>query len=329
MSGQAGRPAGVTTRRGFLAATVAGGVGSLSGCIVDGQTEDFGPSPGAVSIAGSSTVYPVSKALAEEYFKRNPDAEITVSSTGTGAGFSNFFCARKTDVNDASRAITESERELCADSGVTPIEFRVATDALTVIVNPQNDWVECLSLEELRTIWGPENPPQTWSDVHSEWPTEDMNLLGPTAASGTFDFFTEAVMGEEGVHRTDYQKTEQDNAVVTAVARDRYAMAYLGFAYYVENRDRLKGVPVKNEAGECVEPTFDTAKRGAYPLSRPLYIYVAKESLADPAVRRFVRFYIEQSRSDLVKRVGYVPVTDDLARENLDRLDDAIQEVTA
>ena len=136
-------------------------------------------------------------------------------------------------------------------------------------------------------------------------------------------------MGEEGVHRPDYQKTEQDNAVVTAVARGKYAMAYLGFAYFVENRDRLKGVPLRNAEGACVEPTFESAKRGAYPLSRPLYIYVAKESLRDPVVRRFVRFYIEQSKTDLITQVGYVPVTDALARENLDRLEAAVQEVTA
>lgn len=320
------RGSSIATRRGFLKAAGAAGVAAVSGCLAGADSNV--PSPGAVSIAGSSTVYPVSKALAEAYFKQNPGVEITVSSTGTGAGFSNFFCRSKTDINDASRPIGEGERELCRRRGVTPLEFRVATDALTVIVNPDNDWVDCLTFEELQSIWGPETPAQRWSDVDPDWPDRGMNLLGPTAASGTFDFFSEAVMGEEGVHRSDYQKTEQDNAVVTAVARDEFAMAYIGFAYYVENRDRLTGVPVENDDGTCVEPTFETAGDGTYPLSRPLFIYVAKEALADRVVREFVRFYIERSRTDIIRRVGYVPVTDRIAEENLQRFETAVEEVT-
>lgn len=314
------------TRRWVLAGVGATGLSAITGCVVGARRG--GRYDEAVAIAGSSTVYPVSKALAEEYFKTHPDAEITVSSTGTGAGFSNFFCPGMTDINDASRPIKPSEREFCADHGVTPIEFRIATDALTVIVNPENDWVDCLSLGELRTIWGPDDSPQRWSDVNDGWPDEDLNLYGPTAASGTFDFFTETVMGEEGVSRADYQKTEQDNAIVSAVARDRFAMGYLGFAYYVDNKSRLRGVPVSREAGACTAPTFETAKTGAYPLSRPLFIYVAKESLATEAVRNFVQFYIERSRTDVIRRVGYVPVTDERAATNLETLRTAVREVT-
>jgi len=320
------RESSIATRRGFLKAAGAAGVAAVSGCLASADSNV--PSPGAVSIAGSSTVYPVTKALAEAYFKENPGVEITVSSTGTGAGFSNFFCRSKTDINDASRPIGESERELCEGRGVTPLEFRVATDALTVVVNPDNDWVDCLTFDGLRSIWGPETPAQRWSDANEAWPDRDLNLLGPTAASGTFDFFSEAVMGEEGVHRSDYQKTEQDNAVVTAVARDRFAMAYIGFAYYVENRDRLAGVPIENDEGTCVEPAFETARRGTYPLSRPLFIYVAKEALADRVVREFVEFYIEQSNTDLIRRVGYVPVSDETAAGNMERFRAAVEEVT-
>ena len=324
MEADRGRRGGVTRRRALGAVGTVGLV-SLAGCVVGADGGDRG----SVAIAGSSTVYPVSKALAEEFFKANPDAEVTVSSTGTGAGFSNFFCTGKTDVNDASRPIKSSEQELCAGNGITPLEFQVATDALTIIVNPEADWVDCLSFAELRAIWGPEDPAQRWSDVREGWPDREMNLYGPTAASGTFDFFTETVMGEGGLSRADYQKTEQDNANVTAVSRDRYAMGYLGFAYYVESRSRLKGAPIRNpEDGECVEPTFESAQSGAYPLSRPLYIYVAKESLAEPVVREFVSFYVENSETDIIRRVGYVPVTAETAQENREKLQAAIAEVT-
>ena len=316
---------GRVPRRRVLQSIGAAGVVSLAGCVVGAEGGDRG----SVAIAGSSTVYPVSKALAEEYFKANPDAEVTVSSTGTGAGFSNFFCTGKTDINDASREIKDSERELCAGNGITPVEFQVATDALTMIVNPENDWVDCLSFEELKTIWGPDDPPQRWSEVRDGWPDREMNLYGPTSSSGTFDFFTETVMGEEGLSRADYQKTEQDNAIVTAVTRDRFAMGYLGFSYYVESRSQLRGVPIRNEeTGQCVEPTFETAKAGDYPLSRPLFIYVAKESLAEPPVRDFVSFYIEKSKSDIIRRVGYVPVTAEAVRENTEKLEAAVAEVT-
>lgn len=319
-----GRPAANVTRRRALQAGGTVGLLSLAGCTVGAEDADRG----SVSIAGSSTVYPVSKALAEEYFKANPSAEVTVSSTGTGAGFSNFFCQGKTDINDASRPIADAERQLCAENGVTPLEFQIATDALTLIVNPTNDWVECLSFEELRTIWGPDDPAQRWSDVHDEWPDREMNLYGPTAASGTFDFFTETVMGEEGLSRADYQKTEQDNAIVTAVSRGRDAIGYLGFAYYVESRSRLTGVPIRTTGtDECVAPTFETAKSGTYPLARPLYIYVAKESLEEPIVRDFVSFYIEQSETDLIRRVGYVPVSAETASANRETFRRAVTEV--
>lgn len=316
---------GHVSRRGALGTIAAAGAAALAGCVVGASGGDRG----SVAIAGSSTVYPVSKTIAEAHFKANPDAEVTVSSTGTGAGFSNFFCRGKTDINDASRAIKDSERAMCAEHGVTPIEFQIATDALTVIVNPEADWIGCLNFTELRSIWGPDDPPTQWDQANEEWPDADLNLYGPTAASGTFDFFTETVMGESGSSRADYQKTEQDNAIVTAVARDRYAMGYLGFSYYIENRDRLTGVPITEEAGgECVEPTFETAEGGRYPLARPLFIYVAKESLADPGVRDFVSYYLEQSHGELIRQVGYVPVSDSVAADNRQRFERAVEEVT-
>ncbi|HKJ59906.1 MAG TPA: substrate-binding domain-containing protein, partial [Halobacteriales archaeon] len=180
MEADRGRGGGVTRRRA-LGAVGAAGLVSLAGCVVGADGGDRG----SVAIAGSSTVYPVSKALAEEYFKAYPDAEITVSSTGTGAGFSNFFCTGKTDINDASRQVKASERDLCAGAGITPLEFQVATDALTIIVNPEVDWVDCLGFEELQAIWGPDDPAERWSDVRDDWPDREMNLYGPTAASGT------------------------------------------------------------------------------------------------------------------------------------------------
>ncbi|WP_435182058.1 PstS family phosphate ABC transporter substrate-binding protein [Halorussus sp. AFM4] len=334
------------SRRKLLATSGVAGTLALAGCMggsgSEGTTEggdqsakqDSGTKQeqsnsisGSVNIAGSSTVFPISQALAEEFQKEHNKASVSVSSTGTGGGFANYFCVGKTDINDASRPIKQSEKEKCKNNGVTPVEFQVATDALTVVVNQEADWVDCLSFKELQKIWGPDNSAQKWSDVRSEWPDKELNLYGAASTSGTFDFFTETVMGEEGKHRSDYQGTEKDNTIVQAVQGDQYAMGYFGFAYYIENKDSLKGVAVKNENTSCTKPTFKTAKAGKYPLSRPLYIYVAKESLKDKTVQEFVRYYIEKSKTDLVKQVGYVPVTDKKAQANLDKLDKVINEV--
>ncbi|MFB6152951.1 MAG: PstS family phosphate ABC transporter substrate-binding protein [Halodesulfurarchaeum sp.] len=319
------------TRRSVLESAGAAGIVGLAGCTGGGGSGGSGNSlSGEVQIAGSSTVFPISRALSKKFQKKHPQVSIPVSSTGTGAGFSNFFCPGKTDINDASRPITDRERQICRSNNVTPIRFKIATDALSMVVNPKADWVDCLTFEELQTIWGPSEPvPQQWSDVKSSWPDKPLRLYGPTSASGTFDYFTERVMGKEGAHRADYQGTEHDNNIVTAVAGDRYAMGYLGFAYYVDNKDKLKGLGIDGPKTEqCVKPTFKTAKSGRYPLARPLYIYVAESALKVETVRKFVRFYIEQSATDFIRKIGYVPVTQSTKKENLQKLEAAIKRVT-
>jgi phosphate transport system substrate-binding protein len=276
---------------------------------------------GSVKIAGSSTVYPVSVAVAEEFNRLHPRVEIPVQSTGTGGGFKNFFISGKTDINDASRRIKESEIEAAKNNGIDPIEFQVAIDAITIVVNPDADWIDEITVEQLAHIWRPDNPAQKWSDVDPSWPDEKIELYGPTSASGTFDFFTDAIVGEEGASRSDYQGTEQDNTIVQAVSGSKYATGYFGMAYYLENKGRVKAVKVNG-----VMPSIETAKSGEYsPLSRPLFIYVSSESLKRPEVEEYVRFYIQQISTDLIKEIGYVPMTEADMKKTLARFEDIVE----
>ncbi|NOY11333.1 MAG: PstS family phosphate ABC transporter substrate-binding protein [Archaeoglobi archaeon] len=301
----------------------------ISGCSQNGEGEKASIS-GEVKISGSSTVYPVTMAIAEEFSRLYPDVTVSVQSTGTGGGFKNFFIPGLVDINDASRKIKQSELEAARENGIEPVEFLIGYDALTVIVNRENDWIDCLSFEELKKIWGPEATGKVtrWSDVNASWPDEEMHLYGPTSSSGTFDFFTEHVIGEAGAHRQDYHGTEEDNTIIAAVERDRYAMGYLGLAYYLENKDKVKAVKIKNpETGVCVEPSIETGQSGEYPLARPLFIYVSKESLKKPAVREFVKFYLENLDSGIVEEVGYVPVSKEVKEQNLKKLNEILKEL--
>lgn len=278
---------------------------------------------GEVDIAGSSTVYPISTAVAEEFFRMHPRVQVPVKSTGSGGGFANFFTKGKTDINNASRRIKDSELELSRDNGIEPLEFTVAHDAVTVVVNPNADWIDSLSVEELAHIWRSKDHAKTWSDVNSDWPDEEIELYGPTAASGTFDYFTKHIVGEEGNSRTDYQKTEQDNTIVQAVSGSRYAMGYFGMSYYLQNKNRVKAVSING-----VKPSLDSAASGEYtPLSRPLFIYVAEKSLEKDQVREYVDFYLQQTSTDLISQIGYVPVSEKLMYENLYRLWKAVANV--
>jgi phosphate transport system substrate-binding protein len=286
----------------------------------------FGSENRQVNIAGSSTVFPIAEAVASRYTEENPSVNISVSKTGSGGGFSNFFCPGMTDINNASRPIAEEEQEQCAENGVEPIEFVVGTDALTVVVNDEADWVDCMTVDELRQVWMAGGA-ETWSDVRDDWPDEEFELFGPATVSGTFDYFRETVVGEEENHRNDYSATEKDRTIVRGVRGNRYSMGYFGFAYYSENPDTVKALAIDDGTG-CVEPSLETAKEGSYqPLSRPLFTYVSKESLADETVRDFVRFYLEQAATDLVSEVGYVPITEEVLQENLNKLDDAVEDV--
>ena len=306
----------IVSRRKFLGA--AGGAAALSvaGCLGGGGD---GLS-GEVVISGSSTVFPVSNAMGEEFKKKHSNVGMSVDPTGTGAGFENNFCTGSSDINGASRPITDGEIESCQSNGVEPVEFQVASDALTMAVNTENDWVECVTMDELRQIWKPD-PAQTWSDVRSEWPDNEFERYGPATTSGTFDYFTEHVIGEARSHTDDYQSSENDNRLIQGVQGSPYTIGYFGYSYYEQNKDSLKALSIDAGNG-CVEPSLENAQDGSYPLARPLYIYVNREEVKNSeTVQEFVRYYLEQSATDFVSRIGYVPVSDEIQQQNLDKLE--------
>jgi phosphate transport system substrate-binding protein len=276
-----------------------------------------------IAIDGSSTVYPITEAMAEEFQKAHGNVQVTVGVSGTGGGFEQF-CAGRTVISDASRPIEEDERALCQENGVEYIELPVALDALTVVVNPENNWAQCMTVAELKKIWEPAAQGQitSWNRVRKGWPNEELTLFGPGADSGTFDYFTEAVVGEEGMIRGDFTPSEDDNVLVQGVARNPSALGYFGLAYYAENKDILKAVAIDGGDG-CVKPSLATAKNGTYvPLSRPLFIYVSKQAAGEDYVREFVEFYLDPERAtELVAQVGYVPLPEDayeLAMQNFE-----------
>jgi phosphate transport system substrate-binding protein len=259
---------------------------------------------GKIAAEGSSTVQPITQAAAEAFGQEYPDVRITVGGTGTGDGFE-AFCAGETQISDASRPIEAEEQQACADEGIAYIEIPVAYDGISVVVNSQNDFASDITSQELKTLWKPqaEGKVTTWQDVRSEWPDQQINLYGPGTDSGTFDFFTEKINGEEGASRTDYQASENDNVLVRGVSGDKDALGYFGFSYYENNRDTLKALAV-----DGVKPSVDTIRSAEYPLSRPLFIYVnAKEAQNNKAVQEFVDFYLSSQNLDqLVEAAKYV-----------------------
>lgn len=262
-----------------------------------------------VTIAGSSTVFPVSLGMAEE-FAIDTGLDVAVSSTGTGGGFT-LFCNGESDINNASRPMRESEMEECAANGITAIEVPVAFDALTVAVNPDNDWATCMTVEQLQMLWMPDSAISTWADLDSSWPAEEINLFGPATTSGTFDYFTEEVVGEGGASRTDYFPSEEDDILAENVSNDINGLVYLGFAYYINDTDRLNSIGVDNGDG-CVTPSVEHIEDGTYvPLSRPLFIYVSDVSLAEnEAVGQFVEFYLDEGNRDVIADTGYALLDD-------------------
>ena len=262
---------------------------------------------GTIEIDGSSTVFPVSQAVAEEFRRGQPDVQVNVGVSGTGGGFQRF-ARGETDISDASRPIKDSEREAAVANGVEFIEMRVGTDGLSVIVHPDNDFVDCLTVEELNSIWKPGSEIDNWSQVRAGFPDQRLRLYGPDTDSGTFDYFTEEVNGEAQVSRADYTASADDNVLVQGIAGDRGALGYFGYAYYQENEGVLKAVAVDGGSG-CVEPEPSTIEDGTYsPLSRPLFIYVNAESLARPEVAAFVEYYMDNGY-ELTAEVGYVPTS--------------------
>ena len=337
----------MASRRKFLATTGAAGVAALAGCAGGdggggsgetttsggGETTTSGGSSGQLSgtidIAGSSTVFPLATAMSERFRQDNPQVEINIQSTGSGGGFENFFCPGQTDINNASRPIKEEEQQLCSDNGVEPVELTVATDALTVVANNNSDWVDCMTTDELSQIWSAEDPPTNWSDVNSDWPDEPFDLYGPSEASGTYDYFIEAIIGEDGPGlRGDYQGTEQDRTIVQGVSQSETGLGFLGFAYYSENTDAVKGLSIDNGDG-CVEPSLETAKSGEYtPLARPLFTYPAMSALSEEHIAQYLQFWMENSTSTeiVANEVGYVPLDDQQQQEQMDKLMQAINQ---
>ena len=277
----------------------------LIGVARDGSSE----STSLIKVDGSSTVFPITEAVAEEFQKETKGAvRVTVGISGTGGGFKKF-CRAETDVQDASRPISQSEMETCRTAGVQYYELPIAFDALTVAVSPQATWVDTITIAELKQMWDPASQGRvtTWSQVRSSWPAIPLKLFGAGSDSGTFDYFTEAVVGKAKASRGDYTASEDDNTLVQGIANDKHALGYIPYAYYEPNKKRLKAVAVDGGQGPVL-PSRETVENGAYqPLSRPMFIYVNAKSAAKSEVKRFVEFYVTQAPT-LVPQVKYVPL---------------------
>jgi phosphate transport system substrate-binding protein len=278
---------------------------------------------GRVQADGSSTVGPFTTSAAEGFRRQHPDVRITVGISGTGGGFSRF-CAGETDLSNASRPIKPEEIEECEAAGIDFVEFEIVNDGLSVVVNTGNDWASCLSTDELRKIWEPGSKVRNWSQVRAGFPDVPLTLAGPGTDSGTFDYFTDEINGKSGASRSDFTASEDDNVIVQAISGNRGGLGYFGLSYLEENEGRVKGVAIRNEAGDCVEPSVDTVQDGSYsPLGRPLYIYAKRASFTRPEVQAFVRFMLD-ANEQLARQALYVPLTDDQRDRALADLDEAI-----
>ncbi len=265
---------------------------------------------GTIKMDGSSTVFPIAEAVAEEFqIAKRGKVRVTVGIAGTGGGFKRF-CRGETDISNASRPILKEEMDACKAAGIKYLELPVAFDALTVVVNPKNTWVKTLTIADLKKMWEPgaQQRITTWKQVRAEWPNEPLMLFGAGADSGTFDYFTEAVNGRAKASRGDYTASEDDNVLVQGVENNKNALAYFGFAYYIAHKDQMRAVEIVNPKGQAVGPSIDNVNNGTYqPLSRPLFIYVRDTAATRPEVKEFIEFYLTKG-ADLVKEVGYVPL---------------------
>jgi phosphate transport system substrate-binding protein len=301
-------------RRALIAMSVMAAFGGLSMGKAQAQS--------TVKIDGSSTVFPITEAVAEEFQKAKKGAvKVTVGISGTGGGFKKF-CRGETDISNASRPITKAEMADCEKAGVKYLEMPVAFDALSVVVNPKNDWLKQITIEDLKKIWEPaaQGKITRWNQVNPAWPDRAIKLFGAGADSGTFDYFTEAVTGKSKSSRGDFTASEDDNVLVTGVSRDVDSLGFFGFAYYSENRDKLRSLPISWKGGKAVPPSMETVLDGTYqPLSRPIFIYVKADSVKRPEVREFVEFF-NKNGSGLVKEVKYVPLPAAAYTYNLDTL---------
>jgi phosphate transport system substrate-binding protein len=305
----------ITSRRLAVvtsAAVLAVGVAACGSSDDESTGGGGGDLSGTIRIDGSSTVGPLTQAVAEEFNKENPGVDITVGQSGTGGGFEKF-CVGETDINDASRLIEPDEAAVCKKEGVAYGETTVANDAITVVLSPSNP-NNCLSVDQLAQIWGPNNPASNWSEVKGADSSFDADVqrFGPGTTSGTFDYFTDAINGEEGVQTKDYNNVgEDDNQTVTGVEGSEGGIGYFGYSYFQENSEGLKAAEVKNESGQCVAPEEKTVQDGSYnPLGRELFIYPSEKALKNPAVKAFIDYYIENVNS-IATSVGFIPMTEE------------------
>ncbi len=274
----------------------------------ESNSENTGTLSGTIKVDGSSTVFPITEAVAEEYRAIQPEVKVTIGVSGTGGGFKKFSRG-ETNISNASRPIKDKEKAACEENNITYLELEVAYDGLAVLVHPENDWVDSFTIKELKKIWEPaaQGKIMKWNQIRPEWPNEEIHLFGPGVASGTYDYFTEAIVGKSGSSRGDFTASEDDHVLVQGIAGDKFSLGFFGLAYYSENKDKLKLIGVHN-GEEVVKPTLETVSNGTYrPLSRPLFIYVNSTSVASPEVVEFVNFYIENA-GELSKDVGYIPL---------------------
>jgi len=277
---------------------------------------DAAPINGEVRVDGSSTLFPISEAVAEDFGAINKSVRVTVGTSGTGGGFKKL-CAAETDINDASRPIKQSELDLCKKNKIDFIELPVAIDGLSVLVHPSNSFVSGLTKAELKKIWEPGSSVKLWSDVNPSWPKEKIALFAPGPDSGTFDYFTEEIVGKSKSSRTDYTASEDDNVLLKGVASSRYALGYFGHGYYMANKNKVKAVKIDAGSG-AIEPTDANVASGSYPLSRELYLYVNAAAAKKPQVDAFVKFYLENAKR-LSGETGYLPLSDDSYKQASER----------
>ncbi len=305
----------MTSRRSMSLAALATASVLAAGC---GGGDSSGQ---AVTSDGSSTVGPFVTAAAEG-FRAESGTDVTVGISGTGGGFERF-CRGETDLSNASRPIKDEEAVICEENGVEYLELHVANDALTVVVNRDNDWVTCLTVEELNAIWKPGSKVSSWQDVRAEFPDEPLRLFGPGTDSGTFDYFTDEINGEEGASRTDYSASEDDNVIVQGVAGTKGALGYFGFSYYEENQATLAALEIDGGSG-CVAPSVETAQAGDYaPLSRPLFVYVKSEALDRGEVEDFIRYMLD-NEATIARQAQFVPLNDTQLASTTQTLEDTV-----
>ena len=296
------------TTKIFLGTAVMLGLVSCGGNGNSTETNSPGEKilTGDIKVDGSSTVYPITEAIAEEFREIAPEVKVTVGVSGTGGGFKKF-ARNETAISNASRPIKDKEKLLCEENGIGYVKLEIAYDGLAVLVNPANDWVDHLTVEELKMIWEPaaQGVIMKWSQIRAEWPDQEIHLFGPGVASGTYDYFTKAICGEEGASRGDYTASEDDNVLVQGISTDKYGLGFFGLAYYEENQDKLKLTGVDGGEG-VVMPTQATVADGTYkPLSRPIFIYVNNKAAEREEVKEFVSFYLELV-PEIAQEVGYI-----------------------